>query len=108
MAFDQGLAAQLREDLAEHGPREQRMFGGLCFLLQGNMVCGVLGAGALWRVGAPNMAVALALPDVLPMTHAGRKMTGFVVADAEAMAEDATRARLRDMALGFVAGLPPK
>lgn len=108
MAHDEGLAEQLREDLAGHDPREQKMFGGLCFMVRGHMVCGVLGSGALVRVGGPNMAAALALPGVGPMTMTGRQMTGFVEVTPEAIAEDATRGALLDMALGFVAGLPPK
>ena len=108
MAYDEGLAEQLREELADHAPREQKMFGGLCFMVRGHMVCGVLGSGALVRVGAPNMDAALALAGVGPMTMTGRTMTGFVEVVPEAIAEDAIRTRLLDMALGFVAGLPPR
>lgn len=108
MAFDPGLAELLRDDLAGQPMRERPMFGGLCFLLDGNMVAGVLAAGAMIRVGAANEPAALALPGVRPMRHGGRPMTGFVLVDAETLADDGARARLLDLALGCVRGLPPK
>lgn len=109
MAYDAGLAELMRGDLGEvAGVTEKTMFGGIAFLLDGNMVCGVHPGGAMFRVGKPNDAAALAITGVRPMDFSGRKMGGFVDVDSATMAEDAARARLLALALGFVRSLPPK
>ncbi|MBV7379341.1 TfoX/Sxy family protein [Maritimibacter dapengensis] len=112
MAVDEGEAELLRADLAgEPGITEQAMFGGLCFLRDGNMIGGVRRAsegGALMRVGKERMAEALALDGVTPMMMGKRKMGGFVAVTSEALADDALRRRLLDMALAFTANLPAK
>ncbi|WP_299843723.1 TfoX/Sxy family protein [uncultured Roseovarius sp.] len=109
MAYDDGLAELMRGDLADlPGLTEKKMFGGLCFLQHGNMICGVHAGGAMFRVGKENEAQALALDGVGPMTFTGRKMGGMVDADDDAMADDRVRQDLIGLALGFVATLPPK
>lgn len=109
MAWDERLAAELRADLAGRpGLAERRMFGGLCFLLDGNMVCGTYRDRAMFRVGKDAAPAALALPGVARMTMGGRPMGGFVEADAAALARPGLRSKLLAMALEFVATLPPK
>ncbi len=109
MAFDEGLAEILRGDLAElSGVAEKRMFGGLVFMLDGNLLCGVHPDGAMYRVGKANHAAALALPGVRPMAFTGRPMGGFVDAGEAAIGDDANRAELMRLALEFVRSLPPK
>lgn len=112
MAFDEGLAQLLRDDLAHRPFAEKRMFGGLCFMLDGNMLCGVTGeakgGGGMFRVGPERMAEALAVPGARPMDFTGRPMKGFVECAPETLADDAARARLLDIALDFAATLPPK
>ena len=68
MAYDEGLAQRVREALA-HRPdlTERKMFGGLCFMLNGNMLCGVHKGGGMFRVGKDNEAAALELPGVAPL-----------------------------------------
>ena len=52
MAYDEGLASLMRESLEnEPGYSEKKMFGGLCFLIYGNMVSGVHSGGGMFRVG---------------------------------------------------------
>ena len=114
MPHDPALADLMRADLtARTGPgaalAETRMFGGLCFLSGGHMVACISSRGALYRPGAAAEARALALPDVTPMIHGGRRMTGFVWLDLAAFRSDPDRRRLlADLALAHVAGLPPK
>jgi hypothetical protein len=113
MAHDEGVAEILRADLSEtSGITETPMFGGLCFLHRGNMLCGVYGASygfaAMYRVGKANMADALAIPGTAPMGFSGRPMGGIVDAEADLVADDARRAALLGLALGFVTALPPK
>lgn len=91
------------------GVHEKRMVGGVCFMLEGNMVCGAMKGWAMVRVGKPNEARALALPGVEHAMPSGRKMTGFVRIHEGAMVEEETALpALLDMALGFVATLPAK
>ena len=109
MAYDESLAATIRQALAgRDGVTEKKMFGGLCFLLNGNMLCGVYRAGGMYRVGKAHAGAALTLPHVRPMEMTGRPMPGLVDVDAEAFTDPALRDRLMAMALDFVAPLPPK
>ncbi len=108
MTYDPGHTALLRDDLADHEVEEKRMFGGVCFMLRGNMLCGTHKNGALFRVGKPNVEIALTLPDVGYMEMTGRRMGAFVDAAPEALEADTTRAALMRLALAFNATLPAK
>lgn len=108
MAWDEGLAQLLREDLADERVTEKKMFGGLCFLLNGHMVCGIHKGGAMFRVGKPNEAAALAVPGASAMMFTGRPMTGMVDCSDEACADEGRRRQLMALSLGFVKSLPPK
>jgi len=109
MAYDAALAARLRADLAGRpGLEERRMFGGLCIMLDGNMLCGTYADTVMYRVGKDKAAEALALPRVRAMEMAGRAMGGFVTIDAADFADPALRGRLMAMALAFVGSLPRK
>ena len=108
MAYDEGLAQIFRDDLAGEAVREQKMFGGLCFMLDGHMLCGVHSGGAMVRVGKENMGHALALPGVTPLAFTGRAMGGLVDLTDEALADDARRATLLSLARSFLRSLPPK
>lgn len=109
MAYDEGLASILRDDLAaRHGISEKKMFGGLCFLLNGNMLCGVHKGGGMFRVGKDNEAAALEIDGAMPMAFTGRRMGGMIDASDDLMADDSRRAALMALALDFVAPLPDK
>ncbi|TDX30051.1 TfoX/Sxy family protein [Rhodovulum visakhapatnamense] len=109
MAFDEGLAAELRGDLNEAGfVTERRMFGGLCFLLESHKVCGAFGEAGFFRVCPDRAAEALALPGTRPFASSGRRMTGVISVDADLMADDARRGQMLALALAFVRSLPPK
>ena len=109
MARDEGLEELVREALgAEPGLDEKRMFGGLAWLLHGNLLCGARIDSMLVRLGKGNDGWALEQPDVAPMIMQGRRMEGWVRAGAAAYGDDALRRRLLDAALTFVRTLPPK
>ena len=108
MPWDEGLAQLLRDDLAAEAVTEKKMFGGLAFLLNGHMVCGIHKGGAMFRVGKPNEAAALAVPGASPMMFTGRPMSGMVDCSDDACADDARRGRLMALSLSFVQALPPK
>ncbi|MCI0330070.1 MAG: TfoX/Sxy family protein [candidate division Zixibacteria bacterium] len=79
MAYDEKLAGRVRNLLAgRKGFDEKKMFGGLCFMLQGKMICGVLKDDLVLRVGAENHKKALARPHVRPMDFTGHPLKGFV------------------------------
>ena len=109
MAYDEGAAEILRNDLEdEPGISEKKMFGGLCFLRDGHMVCGVHKDGAMFRVGKDHEARARSVPGTGPMTFTGRPMGGMVAADGELLADDLRRHALVGLALDHARGLPPK
>lgn len=110
MAYDETFAEMLRTDL-EHTPglTEKRMFGGLVFLREGNMLFVLRGkGGAMARVGADQTEAALTIDGVTPTQMRGRAMTGFVTLEDEVLDDDDRRAQLIAMAQRFVASLPPK
>ncbi len=109
MAYDEGLAQILRDALAKRaGITEKKMFGGLCFLLNGNMLCGVHSGGGMARVGKDNEAAALAIDGAQPMSFTGRPMGGMVDISDDLISDDDRRSRILRLAEVFVAALPPK
>ena len=113
MAYDEPTAARVRAAL-DGDPRvtEKKMFGGLCFMLDGNMLCGVhsqkVGGGAMFRVGEAGEPTALSLPGAKPMEMTGRRMKGFIDLPATTL-EDARQLRTAlDLALGYVGPMPAK
>ena len=108
MAIDEALAARMRAGLAGAGAlREVKMFGGLCFMLNGNMVAGTSQRGILVRVGRDGHGAALARPNARPMQMTGRPMEGYVFVDPPPSDEKGLREWL-DLAVAFVPTLPPK
>ncbi len=109
VARDAGLEELLREDLrSERGLTETPMFGGLAWLLRGNLLCGARQDGMLLRLGRDRDGWALALPDIAPMRMGARRMQGWVRVGPAAYGDDALRRRLLDAALDFVRALPGK
>ncbi len=89
--------------------REQTMFGGRCFMLNGHMLVGPMKDGALLvRVGKEGYAEALALSGAGPMTMTGRTMSGFVIVSGDVLEDDAVLAGWIARARRFVETLPPK
>jgi TfoX/Sxy family transcriptional regulator of competence genes len=108
MAVDEDLAERMRVALAGTGAlREVKMFGGLCFMLNGNMVAGTSKRGLLVRVGKDRQANALARSGAKPMQMTGRPMEGYVFVDPPPSDEQALRDWL-NLAVAFVKTLPPK
>jgi TfoX/Sxy family transcriptional regulator of competence genes len=113
MSYDETLAAEMRDRLdGLAGLSEKRMMGGVCFLVDGNMVGGARRmkdgeAHFMFRVGKDNEEKALAHSGTRPMIHGGRKMGGFIYLDEEAASDETMRA-LTSLALSFVTTLPPK
>ena len=84
MAYNEELALRVRVALGEHdGVAEKKMFGGIAFMLSGNMCCGVTGGDLMVRVGPDGLDGALAQPHTRPMDFTGRPMKGFVYVGPE-------------------------
>ena len=108
MAYDESLARRVRAILAyEQAIDEKKMFGGLAFLLRGNMCCGVVGDELLVRVGREQYGAALALPHAHEMTFTGRPMSGFVLVAPEGLEGDDLDRWVR-RGVDFAETLPPK
>ncbi len=108
MALDEDLAGRMRVALAGAGVvREVKMFGGLCFMLNGNMVAGTSKRGLLVRVGKDQQPDALARPGAKRMEMTGRPMEGYVFVDPPPP-DDRSLQDWLVLALAFVKTLPPK
>jgi len=108
MAVDEDLAERIRVALAGAGQvREVKMFGGLCFMLNGNMVAGTSKRGLMVRVGKDQQPNALARPGTQRMEMTGRPMEGYVFVDPPPADNQALRDWLA-LAVAFVKTLPPK
>lgn len=102
MAYDEGLAARVRIRLEDRpGYAEKKMFGGLCFLLNGNMSCGISGDRLMARVGPEAWEEALSEPGAREMDFTGRSLKGFVYVDEDVLRDDAVLDRWVDRAAGF-------
>ena len=109
MAYDEGLAQRIRELLDEQcGLSEKKMFGGLAFLVNGNMAVGVVKGELMVRVGPEGYAAALHEPQARPMDFTKRPMKGFVFVAPPGFEEDAELARWVERGARFAASLPPK
>ncbi|MBT2132154.1 TfoX/Sxy family protein [Aliiroseovarius lamellibrachiae] len=109
MAYDPEIYECLAHDLiALPGISEKKMFGGIAFMLNGNMLCGVHKGGAMYRVGKDQEAKALARDGVAPMNFTGRRMGGFVDATRDAIESKTTRLALLSLATSYVTTLPAK
>jgi hypothetical protein len=109
MAYDPSLAARIRELVAgREGVTEKAMFGGLAFLLDGKMFCGVLGNELLARVGPDAHDAAMARPHVRIMDFTGRPMRGYVFVGPPAIATNAELARWVSDCASHAATLPDK
>jgi len=109
MARDEALEALMEDALqGTAGVTSKVMFGGKCWLLHGNLVCGARKDSLLFRLGRENDGWALALPGIGSMQSGARTMHGWVRATPEAYASDALRERLLRESLRYAASLPRK
>lgn len=108
MAYDPGLAQILRDALAAEEVTEQKMFGGIAFMLNGHMLCGIHKGGVMVRVGKASYAEALTLPGAAPMLFTGKTMVGMVELADASVADDELRQRILSMALAANRAMPPK
>ena len=111
MAYDERLADRIRE-LVSDEPRltEMKMFGGLAFLIDGNMAVGVTGqGGALIRVDPAESAHLMATTAAQPMVMGGRSMgSGWLRVDVEHVRTERQLQKWVEIGVSFARSLPPK
>jgi hypothetical protein len=109
MAYDERLAERLRKIFATlPGASEKKMFGGVCFLVDAKMVCGLAGPDLMARLGPAQTEAALKRPHVRPMDFTGKPMAGYVFVAAAGVRTDAALRGWVDRAVAFVATVPAK
>lgn len=105
---EQDLAASVRTALEGAGRiHEVRMFGGIGFMLNGNMIAGASKRGLLLRVGKDREVEAMTHPGARPMEMRGRRMEGYIYIDLPALNNDDVGKWLQ-LAIPYVVTLPPK
>ena len=110
MPYDEELADRVRAVLSDQSGKivEKKMFGGLSFMFQGNLCCGVIKDELMVRVGPDGHDNAIAQPAARIMDFTGRPMEGWIVVGRKGFSSAET---LRDWVrrgTGFAASLPPK
>lgn len=109
MPYSESLAARVRDTLARRrGVVEKKMFGGVCFMVDGNMCVGVWKESLIARVGAAEAARALERSGVSEFDVTGRPMRHWVLIDPDEIDSDAALREWIELALQFVKTLPPK
>ena len=109
MAIDEGLVERIRTATgADPLISERKMFGGLCFMSDGNMCFGVLGDEIMVRVGPDAYVEALGRPHAREMDFTGRSMRGMVYVDPDGISEDADLEAWLQRGLAFARSLPPR
>jgi TfoX/Sxy family transcriptional regulator of competence genes len=109
MAYDEALAERVRSIVgARDSVTERKMFGGISWMVGGNMACGVLGDDLCVKLDPADAEQALAEPDTRPFEMSGRTARAFVVVAGSAVAGDDELARWVDAGAGYAASLPPK
>ena len=108
MAYDENLAERVRTILAsEPSLSERKMFGGLAFMIDGHMCCGIVGHDLMLRLGPDGSDAALKRPNVRPMDFTGRPMTSMVFVEPEGLRGRALR-RWVEKAATFAHTLPSR
>src|SRR5229473_8613677 len=108
MPFDERLARRVRSRLrGEHSFKEKKMFGGLAFMVNGHMCCGIVGEDLVVRTGVGTYHEALAQPHARPMDFTGRPLKGMVYVAPEGIRSDAALARWVRRGLAFVSEKAP-
>jgi hypothetical protein len=109
MPYSEELAERMRAVIgARDGVAERKMFGGIAWMVNGNMAVGTLGEDMMVRLAPEDADAALAEPHVGPMEFTGRPMRGFLTVRAEGIEDDADLARWIDAGAAHAASLPPK
>jgi hypothetical protein len=109
MAYNENLAQRVRAALGPvPGFEQKKMFGGVGFMVRGNMACGLHGDDLIVRVGPDRYEAALAEANTRPFDMTGRPMRGWIVVLPAGYASDSELERWVQHGLDFALTLPPK
>ena len=109
MPFDETLADRLRALLrGSYSVSDRKMFGGLAFMVNGHMSCGIVGKDLVVRTGPDGFEKALRQPHARQMDFTGRPMKGFVYVAPAGYHSDRDLKRWVQLGLEFVLSQPPK
>ena len=109
MAFDAELADRIRKALGTgSGLVEKKMFGGIAFLVNGNICCGVHGRAMIVRLDPEKTGRALLEPHVSPFEPTGRPMNGWILVQPEGVATKGALAKWVGVGVTYASSLPPK
>jgi hypothetical protein len=110
VAYDEALADRVRQLIGLRADvTERKMFGGIGFMVGGNMACGVSsGSDLIVRLDPEEYKRALAEPDVRTFDMTGRQMRGWILVAPEAVATDEQLAGWVDAGADFATSLPAK
>ncbi len=109
MAYNDITAQRVRRELlTQENVVERKMMGGLCFMLSGNMCCGVTGEALMIRVGPEAYPQWVGTPDVLPLEFAGRQPKGFVLVAPHGYRTDEAFVKWIQRSIDFASTLPVK
>lgn len=109
MAYDEQFAARVRSILQEEaGFDEKKMFGGIAFMLDGNMACGVMQDGLMVRVGPEEYEQALLQPGARPFDMGSKRMKAWVAVDESSLDEDSDLESWVQAGIDYSRTFPPK
>ena len=109
MAYDEKLAVRIRDALGDQpGLVEKKMFGGVGFMVQGNMACGVHKDMLIVRVGPEAYDETMKYPHTRPFDMTGKAMKGWVMVEPGGFASEAELKEWVAAGLNFALTLPPK
>ena len=109
MAYDEDLADRVRALVGSEGATETRMFGGIAFLINGNMSVAASGQGGLMvRVDPADTATLLTAPEAGPMVMRGRELAGWLRVDTTGLTTKRELKRWVDRGIAYARSLPPK
>jgi TfoX/Sxy family transcriptional regulator of competence genes len=109
MAYDEGLVERIREVLGDNPEiTEKKMFGGVAFMVRGNMALGLMTDDLMVRVGTEQYQKALAMPHTRKMDLTGKPMKGFVIVELEGYEDDKALANWVKQSVDYAQSLPAK
>jgi len=109
MAYDEKLAQRVRAEFENYSTlEEKKMFGGLCFMLDGHMCCGIVGDTLMARVGPEQYQQCLSKPHVREMDFTGKPMQGMIYVDSTGLTRKPQLSQWLRLCSEFVQTLPAK
>jgi len=109
MAYDKDLSGRIQQIVGGiPGMRDKEMFGGIAFMLNGNVACGVIGENLMVRVGPERHADALEQAHTRTFDYSGKPMKGWIYVMPEAIRAEADLEIWVERGIEFARGLPAK